>query len=421
MNRLIVVGAGPAGLTLALQLARAGQAVTLLDARRDFSRSLRGDALMPCGLEAIARMGLWSLLTGLPQRALEGWSVWVEGQELFRVAEPMGALHPCRLVAQQHLLEALLQEALAQPTFNWMPGVTVSGLLEGDADPGQDPRVQGVRLVDGRELKADLVIGCDGRDSLVRRMAGLRLEKLGAPLELLWLVLPKRAATGECTPKGFFTLVAGGAIASACIGADGDLQLGWLLKPGESTPQRSASEWANAIAAIAPDELARLLLRQGHQLRQPQRFSVQVGVAERWQRPGMLLLGDAAHPMSPIRAQGINQALRDSWVAAQELLIALKETDQPPSVTPAEPPAGLCQQQLWWHLDQASLRIETRRRPEIQQLQRLQLAEAQQGHWIGHHALLRQVLAWTSPLSGRLAKTVWTARQRPLREGAVWL
>ena len=407
MNRLIVVGAGPAGLTLALQLARGGQAVTLIDSRRDFARGLRGDALMPCGLEALARMGLWELLEGLPQRALEGWSVWLEGRELFRVPEPMGALQPCRLVPQQLLLEALLQEALTLPAFTWMPGAAVSGLLQRDSSaqalPAAGPRVQGVRLSDGRVLEADLVIGCDGRDSVVRRAADLPLQALGPPLELLWLVLPQQALEGDGLPAGFLTLVAGGAIASACRGARGELQLGWLLEPGEATPQRSALEWAEAIAALAPPQLADLLRQHGDQLSRPQRFTVQVGLVRRWQRPGLLLLGDAAHPMSPIRAQGINQALRDSLVAARELLPL---TNQQASRN---------------HLDQACVRIEALRRPEIERLQTLQLAEVRQGHWIGHNALLRQGLAWGAPLLGPLARAVWMSRQRPLREGAVWL
>ena len=403
MNRLIVVGAGPAGLTLAYQLARSGQPVTLIDARRDFARGLRGDALMPCGLEALARMGLWDLLEALPKRQLADWSVWIEGRQLFRVPEPMGALQPCRLVPQQQLLEALLQKALALPSFSWLPGQAVLGLLE-------DSRVRGVRLRDGRTLEGDLVIGCDGRDSTVRRAAGLPLQGLGAPLELLWLVLPRPAmegVDGDGVPAGFLTLVANGAISSVCRGASGDLQLGWLLEPGEATPQRSAMEWAEAIATLAPPSLANLLRQQGSQLMAPQRFSVQMGLATRWHRPGVLLLGDAAHPMSPIRAQGINQALRDSLVAAQELGQAAA--------------AMADEQQRLQRLDQACAAIEARRRPEIQTLQALQLDEAQQGQRIGHSALLRQGLAWASPALGPVARAVWSARQRPLREGAVWL
>jgi len=407
MNRLIVVGAGPAGLSLALQLARAGQPVTLVEARRDFARGLRGDALMPCGLEALARMGLWELLSALPQRPLAGWEVWLEGRQLFEVPEPMGALQPCRLVPQEALLEALLEAAQPLAEFDWQPGVPVSGLLRSD----RDGRIGGVHLADGRRLEADLVIACDGRASALRQAAGLPLQRQGAPLDLLWFQLPalahaKNPAVGQGLepleqpepPDGFLTLAGGGAIASACRGAMGELQLGWLLRPGEPLPQRTAGEWADAIAALAPPPLAALLCRHGDQLSRPQRFSVQVGLAERWHTPGLLLLGDAAHPMSPIRAQGINMALRDSLVAARELLNAGE--------------AGL---------DQACARIERLRRPEINCVQALQLAEVQQGHWIGHNSLLRHSLALAAPLLGPVARAVWRRRQRPLREGVAWL
>jgi 2-polyprenyl-6-methoxyphenol hydroxylase-like FAD-dependent oxidoreductase len=393
MNRLIVVGAGPAGLTLSLQLVRAGQSVTLLEARRSFSRSFRGDALMPCGLEALARMGLLALLHELPQRPLADWQVWLEGRCLFAVEEPMGALQPCTLVPQQLLLEAILTEARRLPGFDWQSGVGVSRLLM------KGERVAGVRLADGRSLEADLVIACDGRDSALRQAAGLTLVPRGQPLELLWFQLPAAAIQGE-QPDGFLTLVGGGAIASACRGASGELQLGWLLRRGEAMSQLTPRAWGERLAGLAPPNLAAVLRTSGDALSPPRRFRVQVGLTPQWQRPGLLLLGDAAHPMSPIRAQGINMALRDSVVAARELLTASAGAEG---------------------LDQASRRIEALRRPEIERLQTLQLAEAQQGHWIGHHSLLRHGLALAAPLLGPLARTVWTARQKPLREGVAWL
>ena len=140
VNRFVVVGAGPAGLSLALQLARSGHPVALVEASRQFSRQFRGDALMPCGQEALARMGLSDLVAGLPQRPLAGWSVWVNGRKLFAVAEPMGSLQPCRLVPQQLLLEALLAEALQEPQFQWHPGQAVKRLQRSGG------RINGVEL-----------------------------------------------------------------------------------------------------------------------------------------------------------------------------------------------------------------------------------------------------------------------------------
>ncbi|MFZ9566982.1 MAG: FAD-dependent monooxygenase [Vulcanococcus sp.] len=385
-GRIVVVGAGPCGLSLALQLAKAGCQVDLIEASTQFSRQFRGDALMPCGQEALARMELTELLEGLPQRRLEGWRVWVEARLLFEVAEPMGSLQPCRLVPQQRLLEALLGQALEQPSLRWLPGQAVQEL---DWEQG---RISGVRLADGSLCRGDLVLGCDGRSSLLRRQAGLGLIPQGPKLELLWFVLP--GPIPEDGVWGFETLVRGGAIASACRSANGDLQLAWLLESGQSTPELSAEAWSERFAAMGSAALAQLLRQRGEALSKPQRFSVQVGMAERWQRPGLLLLGDAAHPMSPVRAQGINMALRDSLVAAHWLSGA--RADQ---------------------LDQAAAAVEQQRRPEITRMQTLQSAEARQGHLVGHTALIRSVLSAGAPWLGPIAQRVWQARQTPLREG----
>jgi 2-polyprenyl-6-methoxyphenol hydroxylase-like FAD-dependent oxidoreductase len=386
MNRFVVVGAGPAGLTLALQLAQAGHSVDLVEASRQFSRAFRGDALMPCGQEALARMGLLPLLNTLPQRPLAGWSVWVNQRRLFQVAEPMGSLQPCRLVPQQALLEALLQQALQEPTLHWHPGQAVKALRR----TGQ--RIIGVQLADGRALEADLVVGCDGRNSLVRRDAEIPMGKRGQGLELLWFELPGPLPEG--VEGGFNTHLAGGALGSSCVGASGELQLAWLLSKGSPTPQQSLEAWGQTWATLLPPALAELVRRRAADLKGPLRVSVQVGMAERWHQPGLLLLGDAAHPMSPVRAQGINMALRDSLVAAHWLSAATAD-----------------------QLDQAAAAVEQQRRPEIMRMQALQSAEARQGHLVGETPLVRSLLSAGAPLLGPIAQRVWQARQTPLREG----
>jgi 2-polyprenyl-6-methoxyphenol hydroxylase-like FAD-dependent oxidoreductase len=386
VNRFVVVGAGPAGLSLALQLARAGHPVALVEASRQFSRQFRGDALMPCGQEALARMGLSDLVTGLPQRTLAGWSVWVNGRKLFAVAEPMGSLQPCRLVPQQLLLEALLAEALQEPLFQWHPGQAVKRLQRSRG------RICGVELADGRRLEADLVVGCDGRQSLVRREAGIQLRQRGQGLNVLWFELPGPLPAD--LDGSFSTHLCGGALGSSCIGARGELQLAWLLENGGPTPQRTPQAWGDAWAQLLPPPLANVVRERAAELHGPLRVSVQVGLAERWHQPGLLLLGDAAHPMSPVRAQGINMALRDSLVAASLLSQA----------TPEE-------------LDRAAATVQQQRLPEIQRAQALQSAEARQGHLVGHTPLLRALLAQGRALLGPVAQRVWQARQTPLREG----
>jgi len=386
VNRFVVVGAGPAGLSLALQLSRTGHSVALVEASRQFSRQFRGDALMPCGQEALARMGLSDLVASLPQRPLAGWSVWVNGRKLFAVAEPMGSLQPCRLVPQQLLLEALLAEALQEPHLQWHPGQAMKRLQRSRG------RICGVELADGRRLEADLVVGCDGRQSLVRREAGIQLRQRGQGLEVLWFELPGPLPAD--LNGGFSTHLCGGALGSSCIGARGELQLAWLLENGRPTPQRTPQDWGDAWAQLLPPPLANVVRERAAELQGPLRVSVQVGLAERWHQPGLLLLGDAAHPMSPVRAQGINMALRDSLVAACLLSQA----------TPEE-------------LDLAAAVVQQQRLPEIQRAQALQSAEARQGHLVGHTPLLRALLAQGRALLGPVAQRVWQARQTPLREG----
>jgi 2-polyprenyl-6-methoxyphenol hydroxylase-like FAD-dependent oxidoreductase len=181
MNRTIVVGAGPAGLTLALQLARAGQAVTLVEANPDLSRQSRGDALMPSGLEALARMGLWPVLERLPQRPLEGWSVWLERRRLFAACRSRWA--PCNPAAwcrRGPLLEALLREARRHPGPALAAEQAGARAARAEARGRVHRRPQ---LADGQRLEADLVVACDGRASTLRGLAGLELRGSGRGLE----------------------------------------------------------------------------------------------------------------------------------------------------------------------------------------------------------------------------------------------
>jgi 2-polyprenyl-6-methoxyphenol hydroxylase-like FAD-dependent oxidoreductase len=284
------------------------------------------------------------------------------------------------------LLEALLAEALQEPLFQWQPGQAVKRLQRSGA------RICGVELADGRRLEADLVVGCDGRQSLVRREAGIQLQQRGKGLEVLWFELPGPLPAD--LDGGFSTHLSSGALGSSCVGARGELQLAWLLENGGPTPQRTPQAWGDAWTQLLPPPLASLVRARAGELQGPLRVSVQVGLAERWHQPGLLLLGDAAHPMSPVRAQGINMALRDSLVAASLL-------------SRAEPK----------ELDLAAAAVEQQRLPEIRRMQDLQSAEARQGHLVGDSALLRGLLARGSALLGPVAQRVWQARQTPLREG----
>jgi 2-polyprenyl-6-methoxyphenol hydroxylase-like FAD-dependent oxidoreductase len=174
------------------------------------------------------------------------------------------------------------------------------------------------------------------------------------------------------------------------------------LDATKPTPQRSPQEWIASFASQCPEDLASWLGQSGTGGQTPTRLSVQVGLAESWWKPGLLLLGDAAHPMGPVRAQGINMALRDAWVASQHLIPVLQPLNQ-------------VQQ------DAALAAIEQARRSEIQTLQTLQAQEAQRGELLRHNAFLRCALAMSAPLVGGALGHHWSQLQKPLREGLATL
>ena len=438
---MVVVGAGPAGSAFALLLARAGVAVELVESQPRHSALIRGDGLMPSGLEALNRMGLASLLATLPRRELRGWSFLLEGRSLFSVAEPFGGSVPCSLIDTPGLLEGMLAEALACPNLTLRRGRAVKELLLKPEDtlPGSEgpARVAGVVLDDGTKLPAELVVGCDGRGSTIRRLAALELNEDNPPLEVLWFELENEAAA-HLQPwiGGRFATLIGDAGSYALFGtARGGVRLGWLQERGAAG---SPVPWPERWARSAPPELAALWRSMPTtSVGPPLRLSLRSGLAPRWERPGLLLLGDAAHPMSPLRAQGLNMALRDALVAAERLLpllstgggaggdeascgdecgdaIAIGAGRMAAGSAAEDPPRRRAFQE---QLDQALVAIAEARLVEIRAVQALQRQELGRGELLRRQAWLRRLLAATANVSGPLLSRRWQAGQPTLRTG----
>lgn len=393
--RVVIVGAGPCGAALATRLARAGDdrfAVALVEATPQAPRQWRGEALMPSGLHALELLGLLPLPAQVPQRALESWSIAVNGCPLFTLIEPLeeDTSAVCTLVSQPDWLEALLTPEHRPSQLRLEVNRAATGLLR-----QPDGRVAGVRLADGTELCADLVVACDGRTSAMRRQAGLCLQRTEHPIDVLWFRFAAQAT--PFPDKGFTTLIGPAGLASLFAGANGSVQLGWGISPGVPTPTLLPGAWAERLAGQAPAGLAAWLRRNADHLGSPKRFSVQVGLAERWWQPGLLLLGDAAHPMSPVRAQGLNMALRDAAVSA-DILLKVRNPDD---------------------LDAALARIEAARRPEVARLQQLQAHELRRGELLSRQPLLRHLAAAAAPSLGGAMGQYWRRQQQALRHGIV--
>jgi 2-polyprenyl-6-methoxyphenol hydroxylase-like FAD-dependent oxidoreductase len=328
----------------------------------------------------------------------------LEGRPFFSVAEPLAGDRGCWLVDQASVLAHLRQELVGRPGVRVLEGVGVRELTRAAVAEGEPDRVLGVVLADGRALAADLVVACDGRQSVLRRLAGLELREDREREQVLWFRLagPGVAPLERWLGGRFLTVVGAGVSFALFAEAGGEaLRLGWVAEPGVALPADLAG-WRECWAGVLPEEGAALLgALPPAAIEGPQRFPVRVGWAPLWHGPGLLLLGDAAHPMSPVRAQGINMALRDALVAGR-LLGPLGTCEGLPPRT---------------RIDALLAGVAERRLPEIRYLQALQAREAGLGARLRQLGWLRRTLALSAPWSGPLAQRRWIQQQHRLRQG----
>jgi 2-polyprenyl-6-methoxyphenol hydroxylase-like FAD-dependent oxidoreductase len=306
--------------------------------------------LLPGGLEPFAQMGLWDALDAVPHVTLNAVALYVNGKRRARVAfEPtqFGPFAP-RWCSQPALLEMLVAQCAHQPSFRFERGTHVRDLVyDGE-------RAVGVQLDGGRELRGDIVVGADGRTSIVRRRSEVPVHVDPVPMDVVWCKLPLPDwFRADPHLRGY---VGGGHLLLAAPVYDGHLQLAWIIVKGQygELRTRGIPELIDELAAHVSSDLAEHLRR--HRDAAVQTFLLSV-VSDRvtcWSRPGLLLIGDAAHTMSPVGAQGLNIAIRDAIVAANHLVPALAGGASPAAI------------------DAATQRIEAERVPEVTEIQHLQ-------------------------------------------------
>lgn len=396
MKKVAIAGGGPTGVTLALMLLQRGISVTLVEAASDFHRVFRGEGLMPSGLDALNQMGLSKILEQIPHRPLDGWEFILDKKSLFRVEEPMETdAQPCTLVDQPPLLEALILEAQKYNNFEFIQGVAVKDLL------WINNRVAGMKLANGREIPAEVVIGADGRNSIIRQRAGLKLERQPKSMDVLWF---KLAASPRFVDENVFYAIGDGENAFAVFhgASPGKLHLAWTLSGDNQNENidRSNTEWGKVFASLSPSWLAQHFLDNAETIEKPIKLSVVVGLCPSWFAPGVILLGDAAHPMSPIRAQGINVALRDVIAATNYLVPVLlaEELENKP-------------------IDEALSQIQKEREPEIIRIQQLQEEEGRQQKLFPKNKFLLQLFFRLIRLLSKGIRQSWIRRQRKMRCG----
>ncbi len=302
---------------LALLLARRGVHVTLLEAHRDFDRDFRGNTINPSALEILARLGLARGVLGLGHAKVRRFTLQAgERREAFADFSRLRTPYPYVLMLPQaRLLEFVVAEARRFPNFRLVMGARVKELvMEGDA-------IRGVRYKgeDGpREVQAQLTVGTDGRFSRLRKLAGLGVDAAtgSSPMDVFWFNLPRE----EGDPEGAGAVFRFGRGSLLVLMDHSDYwQVGYIIPKGyyPRLKEKGMSALRDSVATLAPELADRVAgLRDWGQ---GSLLSVESDLLRRWYRPGLLLLGDAAHVVSPVGGVGINLAIQDAVVAANVL------------------------------------------------------------------------------------------------------
>jgi 2-polyprenyl-6-methoxyphenol hydroxylase-like FAD-dependent oxidoreductase len=314
-----IVGGGPAGVMLGYLLARAGVDVTVLEKHKDFNRDFRGDTVHPSTLDVMHELGLLHDFLEVPHQKLTSVGGKV-GDFAFRTADFSRLPTHCKFVAlmpQWDFLNFLSGEGKGFSNFRLLLEHDCVDLIH------DERRIYGVEAHTPNgpvEIRADLVVGCDGRHSITRKVAHLEVIEYGVPIDVLWFRLSRHTNDPEQLLGNFNY-----GRALILINRDHYFQAGLLIRKGSLADLQSEGldTFRQIILRIAPylgDRISEL-----QDWEQIKLLTVQVNRLQRWCRPGLLCIGDAAHAMSPVGGVGINLAIQDAVATANLLADPLRE------------------------------------------------------------------------------------------------
>ena len=315
----VIVGGGPGGATLANIFASRGIKVALIERQKDFSKEFRGEALMPSGKEVLDQIGVDLDAENIKYRKIDQLNIFYKGALIGNPDIKFIKEGQFRWASQPQLLEKIIEKTSDFKNFKFFRGFKAEDLIY------ENDRVSGVRIRNMDEdifLSGKVVIGFDGRSSMVRKKLDFSIEKFHQPADVLWFKVPypKKFIPGS---QAFFSLFPMSML--VCIPVyDQKLQVGWVIPSGSygELKQQGKEKWVEFI--------------------------------RKRNKSGALLLGDAAHTMNAVGGQGLNIALRDAIVCANHLVPLLK-TDADTK-----------------DLDFAFEKIEKERLNEVRQVQEIQ-------------------------------------------------
>lgn len=315
-----IVGAGPAGLMLGLLMARAGLRTTVIEKHKDFLRDFRGDTIHPSTLDVMAELGFLDELLTIPHQKAPSLHAEINGKPA-TIADFSRLPTRCKYIAfmpQWDFLNFIAEKASQYENFHLLMGHETKALLQenGVVSGLTATREDGSKI----EIRADLIIGADGRNSVVRQQADMEIEDLGSSVDVLWMQVSRQSDDPDVGmshggPNQGLVLIDRGSF----------WQIGYVIRKGsyQQTKDEGLDALREKLATVSPIPASRFNELQTWD--QIYLLQVRMDRLKQWWKPGVLCIGDAAHAMSPIGGVGVNLAIQDAIAAANILVAPLRK------------------------------------------------------------------------------------------------